>query len=108
MVQENNEIITIGSLRSILREEFVYLHTYLDTHFEGIYKRFDDIDLKFIEIDKKFDAIDVRFDGIDKEIRGINSRLDFTNRRIDNHLEDCVRQEQHHRLENRVLKLEKA
>ena len=116
MLNNDHETVTVGVLKNILKEElgnlytridekfenkFNQLNVYMDTHLDGIYKRFDDIDLKFA-------AIDARFDEVDKEIRGVNNRLDFTNRRIDNHLEDCVRQEQFERHERRILKLEKA
>jgi hypothetical protein len=64
-------------------------------HFDRLDERFDQVDKRFIEVDKRFESIEQRLDGIDH-------RLDRIDNRFDNHLLECVRRDEHQRLEKRV------
>ncbi len=116
MLNTEDKIVTM----SVLNKAFDRLAIVFDNGFSNIHRRFDlidgkfdEIDKKFIRIDERFDEIDQRFvdvyerfDNVDEKLLGLQSQITGTNNRIDSHVLEYARQDQHNRLEKRVVKLE--
>jgi hypothetical protein len=85
--------------RDIGEDIKVYTKEIVDTAIDDfaiiIRKHFDRVDERFTEVDRRFGEVDKRFDIIEH-------RLDMIDNRFDNHLLECVRRDEHQKLDKRV------
>jgi len=54
----------------------------VDKRFEQIDKQFEGVDKRFEQIDKQFEGVDKRFEQIDQNFKGVSSELGHINSRL--------------------------
>lgn len=92
MLTKSDRVVIGGIVREAIGEFAVVVNKSFDTMQKNM-----DIGLDLVN--QRLDKVELKIDGIQSQIVGINNRFD-------SHLLDCVRHEQHNRLEKRVEKLE--
>lgn len=106
---KNGLIGIIPEIRKAVREDTVEIvgqaieefSRLLDIKFDRIESRFNIVDKKLEETDGRFKEIDGKLEGISHQVSGVHNRLDM-------HLLDCVKRDEHKKLEKRIGKIEKA
>ncbi len=71
MKQQKKKNITLDDLALMMGKGF----NAVDKKFDGVYKRFDEMDEKFDEVDEKFDGVYKRFDEMDEKIDNVRTEL---------------------------------
>jgi hypothetical protein len=102
-------------IRQDVREDIhVYTKEIIDTAINDfaiiVWKHFDRLDKKIDDglaavdgrMNERFDKVDARFIEVDKRFDIIEHRLDMIDNRFDNHLLECVRRDEHQKLDKRV------
>lgn len=100
----------LRQIDELLTRKFVKLDEFIQNKFDGVYKKFDELEIwikrGFDDVDERFDKIDLRFDGIDKRLHGMDSRIRSIDSRLDHMAGEYTTLEKHTKLEKRVKKLE--